>query len=95
MTDDQFYKKFAKGLGPWGAVLNATEILNDVDPTVSDIFLDLCMHPNRAQLYSVETVERMYLTIKLIELNRKVRVIGYVLYFIMIIKKRLRWWGLL
>lgn len=94
VSDSEFNCAYVKGFGPWSSVLQVTEIFSDAEPVVSDMYFDLGLYPGKVHFYPEESVNRLYFTLRLIELNRHIRVIGYVLYVIRWLKDRfLSWWS--
>jgi hypothetical protein len=77
-TDDESFWKMNDMVGKGWPLFNfVKEIYGDAeDPTpLDDVHLEVLMLPGKLEFYPEKTIDLLYKTIKLIELNNKVKVI--------------------
>ena len=79
VSDSEFSERHW-AFGPYSSILTITEVFTDWEPSIPDLYLDLLMFPGKAYFYRAELVHRMYHTLMLNEVNRRIRLIGWILF---------------
>ena len=75
----QWYKR---AMGPWSSILMFTESYlskDDSNTILSDVFLHTLLYPHHIHFYSIERINDLYIFVKLLYLNGRIRILGFIL----------------
>lgn len=86
--DDEFNTVYSKAFGPWSTVLTIEDHFNPSDDIlIGDMYFDLGMNPYKVFYYSKNRVDRMYSALRLVEINKSVKILGYLAFAVTRLKK--------